>query len=144
MKSLAEQISNKCTHFNGLGDDGKSCRAGVVYLTVMSRDPASKGFCRYPCFREGEGIPCDKRHFPTADEVAAEVAEHEEGWEQLELGINAATEDAKKQGFKRGNGGMGVVPCPVCKTGDLHYSVSGYNGHMHGRCSTNGCVSWMQ
>jgi len=28
--------------------------------------------------------------------------------------------------------------------GALHYSVASYNGHMHGRCETEGCVAWMQ
>lgn len=44
----------------------------------------------------------------------------------------------------KGNGGGGFVSCPVCKSGTLHYTVAGYNGHMWGRCSTKDCVSWMQ
>ncbi len=36
-----------------------------------------------------------------------------------------------------------VIECPVCK-GRLHLSQSAYNGHVHGCCETNGCVSWMQ
>lgn len=151
MKTLAEQISNKCAHYNGLSGPGmkddaatRCCDAGVVYMTVKSSDPSVVGFAHYPCFREGESLPCDKRHFPTAEEVAAEVAEHDAHWERLKLGISAASDDAKKHGFKKGNGGNGFVRCPICTTGDLHYSVAGYNGHMWGKCTTNGCVSWMQ
>lgn len=150
MKTLAEQIGGKCVHYNGLSQPGVRdqsacrCKAGVVYLTVKSNDESRRGFACYPCFREGEGVPCEKRHFPTPDEVAAEVAEHDASWERLKLGIGACSEDAKKHGYKRGNGGTGFVRCPVCKTGDLHYAVAGYNGHMRGRCSTAGCVSWMQ
>jgi hypothetical protein len=36
-----------------------------------------------------------------------------------------------------------VVVCPICK-GMLHLSQSSYNGHVHGRCKTEGCVSWME
>lgn len=144
MKTLSEQIGNKCIHFNGLREDTGACDAGVVYLTVKATDESIKGFARYPCFREGEAVPCAKRHFPTPEEVAAQVAEHNASWERLKLGIRAASDDAKKHGFKMGNAGRGVVPCPVCKAGELHYTVAAYNGHMHGRCTTPDCVSWMQ
>lgn len=36
-----------------------------------------------------------------------------------------------------------TIECPVCK-GRLHLSISGYNGHVHGRCETSGCVAWME
>lgn len=36
-----------------------------------------------------------------------------------------------------------IVECPVCK-GGLHLSQSSYNGHVHGKCETAGCVSWME
>lgn len=142
MKTLAEQISGRCTHFTGIRDDNGRCRAGVVYLTVKNEQV--RGFGAYPCFREGEAVPCANRNFPTPEEVAAKVAEHDASWERLKLGIGAASEDAKKHGFGRGKGGNGFVLCPVCNKGDLHYAVSGYNGHMRGRCTTNDCVSWMQ
>lgn len=40
--------------------------------------------------------------------------------------------------------GSGEMACPVCKTGRLRYSRSGYNGHVHASCSTEGCVRWME
>lgn len=36
-----------------------------------------------------------------------------------------------------------VIECPACK-GKLHLSQSSYNGHVHGQCETEGCVSWME
>lgn len=36
-----------------------------------------------------------------------------------------------------------VIECPKCK-GKLHLRQSGYNGHVHGQCETEGCVSWME
>lgn len=142
MKSLEEQIGGRCKHFNGRVNT--TCDAGVVYLTVDSKDPALVGFAKMPCFREGAGVPCEKRHFPTAEEVAAECAEIRERSQRLQIGVRAASEDAAKRGFKKGNGGRAEVPCPVCTTGSIMYSVSSYNGHIHGRCSTAECVSWMQ
>ena len=37
----------------------------------------------------------------------------------------------------------GSIKCPICATGDLSYTVAG-NGHIHGQCSKDGCVSWME
>ena len=36
-----------------------------------------------------------------------------------------------------------VIDCPACK-GRLHLSQSSYNGHVHGKCETENCVSWME
>lgn len=142
MKSLAEQIACKCVHFTGMGSDKASCAVGVVYATVQNK--TIPGFAGIPCFREGEAVPCEKRRFPTPEEVAAEVADHDARWERLKIGIGAVSDDAKTRGFKKGAGGKGQIVCPVCKTGELHYTVAGYNGHIWGRCTTKECVSWMQ
>lgn len=139
-ETAAEQIARKCVHFNGV--QNASCKAGVVYATVESKE--IRGFAGSPCFREGEGVPCEKRHFPTAEEVDARVAERKKSTERLFLGMGAASEDAKQKGYRKGNGGQSSLPCPVCKTGILHYSVAGYNGHMRGQCTTAKCLSWMQ
>ena len=65
----------------------------------------------------------------------------------MERGIkarHAAKDDAKSKGYGKGHGGYGAVDCPCCEGGKLQYSVASYNGHMHGRCTTKGCVSWME
>ena len=36
-----------------------------------------------------------------------------------------------------------TIECPVCK-GNLHLSQVACNGHVHGQCETEGCVSWME
>ncbi len=46
-----------------------------------------------------------------------------------------------KGGHKEGL--VGTIDCPVCKK-QIKYSISGYNGHIWGRCETKGCVNWMQ
>jgi hypothetical protein len=40
--------------------------------------------------------------------------------------------------------GAGEMACPICEAGKLRYSRSGYNGHVHAGCTTEGCVSWME
>jgi hypothetical protein len=40
--------------------------------------------------------------------------------------------------------GVGAMDCPICGTGKLKYSRSGYNGHVLARCSTDNCVAWIE
>lgn len=40
--------------------------------------------------------------------------------------------------------GSGKMLCPICNKGELYYSRASYNGHVHARCSTENCVSWME
>lgn len=82
MRTLREQIADRCRHFNGIQND--CCKAGVRYRSVEVPDARP---IRLPCFkadafrRVGEPeIPlpdCAARSFLTADEVEAEAAEHE-------------------------------------------------------------------
>lgn len=40
---------------------------------------------------------------------------------------------------------QGHIPCPLCSTGTIVFSRAGsFNGHIHGRCSTSGCIQWME
>lgn len=142
MRTLEEQIACKCIHFNGYQNE--SCRAGVAYSSVtISREQKPLGV-NAPCFREGESIQCDKRHFPTDDEVAEIVAKKRESINSTAKAFSAVSNDVKAKGLKKGNGGGGYVKCPCCESGQIAYSVAGYNGHIWGQCSTKGCVSWMQ
>ncbi|HHP6882632.1 TPA: hypothetical protein ACSE73_000354 [Acinetobacter baumannii] len=36
------------------------------------------------------------------------------------------------------------MDCPVCESGELHYRVSSYNGHIAARCTSDNCVNWME
>lgn len=75
---------------------------------------------------------------------AAEVEADESRMLDSLTAMAATQADAKAMGFSKGNGGRGNFLCPICKRGQLHYSVAGVNGHIWGRCTTDGCVSWMQ
>ena len=70
-KTLAQQIGNKCRHFNGIMNE--TCKAGVRYKEV--RDSASHPY-RWPCFQDnGCSERCSSVSYYTPDEVAARVAE---------------------------------------------------------------------
>jgi len=37
------------------------------------------------------------------------------------------------------------IECPICKTGEVRFIISDHaNGHIHGHCSTENCISWME
>lgn len=36
-----------------------------------------------------------------------------------------------------------IITCPVCSA-KLHLSQASYNGHVHARCETEGCVSFLE
>lgn len=37
-----------------------------------------------------------------------------------------------------------AIDCPTGCGGKLHLSQAAYNGHVWGKCTTQGCVSWME
>jgi uncharacterized protein YbaR (Trm112 family) len=36
------------------------------------------------------------------------------------------------------------MKCPLCENGILCYTISDYNGHIHGKCTTEHCIQWME
>jgi len=47
--------------------------------------------------------------------------------------------------WKQGAPAGGVIDCPVCKAkGSLGFVRAGINGHIHAKCRTENCVSWME
>jgi hypothetical protein len=135
MKTLAEQIGNKCIHFNGVMND--CCKAGVSYSAIRVGH-------LFPCFKGDSLDTCDKREFPSDEQVAARVNEIEANTARTMTAMVAVCDEAKRLGLKNGKGGGGQIECPVCKTGTLGFSVASYNGHIWGKCSTKDCVAWMQ
>jgi len=167
-RSIREQCDH-CRHFTGIGNEGERfkrienrklgdidgkregrgfCAAGVFYNDVKK---TGARMIALPCFPpEPDNMPadgvwpqCPKQSFKTPDELDAESKEIEEAAgrsiKRLTVVIPAIQKAADG---KRGVGG--TMPCPVCKTGTLGWSVAGYNGHIHARCSTADCVSFMQ
>lgn len=134
MRTVEEQIRNRCIHFTGVQND--TCKAGVSYAKFR---PSGKGI---PCVRFKDESPpqCEKREMPSDKQVAIELAEHEAFNERFKkkLPIIARVKEEHK-----GSNWRGVEVCPVCG-GKLHLSHAGFNGHVHGRCETEGCMSWME
>lgn len=126
----------KCRHFNGV--QNKVCEAGVNYDDVTP----------IPCIgldnTEVRQAICEKKSCWTREEAINIEKKRAESTKKFVVALGAAHDDAKKKGLKQGHGGKDSLPCPVCKTGTLHYSVAGVNGHLWGQCSTKDCVAWMQ
>jgi hypothetical protein len=159
-----------CIHYTGLslGAHGSDCCAkGVNYREafdgrrdgIMLRMPcvqyrmvAADGRSTYikagaPCMRKeidrrGEAmIPCEHFQEPTAEEVEADRRESDAFMNRTIAALKVASEWRVKP--KPAQDRREVVECPICK-GKLHLSQSSYNGHVHGKCETPNCVSWME
>ena len=134
-----------CRHFNGIHHG--ECRAGVNYR-VLAGEPSLGCMTRIPCTFgfEPKGGPmavCAKLERPSREEAELTIDKQEAAFQRHVGAYSAAHADAKAKGLKRGHGGQSSMPCPVCG-GTLVYAVAGYNGHMHAKCETEGCVSWME
>lgn len=134
-----------CIHYRGVSD-GKggfntSCEAGVEYETVRGDK-----FARQPCFLDEKGqskpgaLSCELLRRPTAEEIAAHE-EWREGQMKQMMAVMIGIHPWRKK--HKGRSHAEVVECPACK-GRLHLSITAYNGHVHGRCETDGCASWME
>lgn len=141
-KTPREQKANRCVHFNGIQNE--TCKAGVSYDVFRNNRVAGKDWM--PCLKDagGDCVHCEKRLWPTPEEIEAELEADEKLMKKMLTGCAAVYEDAEKRGLRKGSGGTGEVPCPVCETGVIHYSVAGYNGHRHARCTTANCVCFME
>ncbi len=160
-----------CIHFTGMGlmPDGlpRTCGAGVDYEKAF--DGARPGMaCRAPCIeymvvpasgrgsvvhanetgfrkewpRRGETvIPCGRRVAPTDEQVLQDRLEADAAMARAFAGIEASASWRVKP--KPAKDRYEVIACPVCK-GRLHMAQSCRNGHVSGKCETEGCVSWME
>lgn len=121
----------------------------------------------HPCFKREHHLTkgCDKCQFPTPEEIKA----HHKDVNALVNRVSTARaailnelarrwkDDGKVTQIKIPSDlsrfvkpqinyfcGSGKMKCPICNSGELSYSRSTYNGHVHARCSTNDCVWWME
>lgn len=131
-------MSTWCKHYNGMGNH-PACKAGVNYRELA----AGTSMLELPCIGKWKvkigAKVCDKCVYPTAAEIAAEEAEDRKRFEEVNRAREAIVERTKGAIAVRGQ-----MPCPICTTGLLSYSVAGSNGHIHAACSTPECVRWME
>lgn len=143
-----------CKHFNGAQHD--LCARGVAYAQfhpgipcIRFTEKSARGGTylkagevaaeRKPWKYEGK--PCPFYEAPTDAEVQADREESDRAMERTFAAIKVAS--AWRVRPKPAQNRAEVVECPVCK-GRLHLSQSAYNGHVHGKCETAGCVAWME
>lgn len=138
----------ECRHFVGIHHN-TCCKAGVNFRAHVG-GPELGWVTRLPCVplmstgKAEDVVPCEQRDVWTREEAERNIDAHERAIERFFSAHKAAKADAKVKGFRKGHAGAGELPCPVCDGGTLRYTVAAYNGHMHGRCSTANCVSWME
>lgn len=159
-----------CIHYTGLiGDDSVKCKAGVNYYDAF--DGNTPGIVnRFPCVqyrvvpinrpgtfvRDGEPtrivekdrggqqmMPCPIGMFqePTHEQVAEHRRAAEASLKKAFAGIEISAKWRVRPKPKENRNE--VVECPVCK-GRLHLFQSAINGHVSGKCETEGCASWME
>ena len=132
------EADTECRHRCSMME--KQCKAGVNFKELGD---GKLGLGRsMPCYYVAGTIPihCDKYERRTVEEVRAEDAEMEAHMAKHIL-VAPLVRRIKKE--HKGKSWHGVEECPVCK-GRLHLSHAAYNGHVHGHCETEGCVSWME
>jgi hypothetical protein len=120
----------------------KTCEAGVPYDRFIGAH-----FGQQPCFlnkKTGESLPdalpCSSLRRPEPEEIAAHQRWLDERWAKqamVMIGIAGWRKEHKGKSVQE------VVECPACH-GRLHLSINSRNGHVHGRCETERCVSWME
>lgn len=135
--------SRWCKHYRGMHDK-TSCEAGVEFSSLPGH--GVKGFFEScPCFGPERTGTCGKSEYPTDAEMEAEEAEIQSDMRNMmvaRVAIVAACGGPWNRGMA---GSAGMLDCPVCEQSHtLWFSRSGYNGHIHARCSTSGCVAWME
>lgn len=139
-----------CVHFTGI--QHKACKLGYVYDQLQKPLPCIHSHrVNWPKEKRGEQEPCNHgecKDFlaPTPEQVAAHEQEIKERLALLSKAMKPVNEWRAAQNWSKQNrrGAQGTVPCAGCGVGTIYLSMAAYNGHVHGKCTTPGCVSWME
>jgi hypothetical protein len=136
--------ADSCIHAN----DIRKATRGSPYICGAGVNMEVWRDLRYeqmPCFldKNGHSQPdaahCPHLRCPTPEEIAAYEQLLKQNSENLRI-VGAGIAGWRKA--HKGQSASEVVECPACK-GRLHLSIF-YNGHVHGHCETEGCVSWRE
>lgn len=131
-----------CKHYRAMSDN-ETCAVGVPY----SKFDGVK-FDKRPCFRKAgectrEG--CELVAMPTQKEIDERDGEIAERFAKTMTARSAIVQHLGGPWKKGMDGASDLITCPVCgQVESLQFSRSGYNGHIHAACKTDGCVSWME
>ena len=112
------------------------CKKGINYRKLAG-EPREGYLARIPCagsspLRKGN-ISCELKENYTKEEILAQETEMKIQSEMICKAIN----EIKKIKTQSGH-----IECPKCKN-QLSFSVAKLNGHIWGRCKTEGCLAWM-
>lgn len=131
-----------CKHWPGfvMFEENGECGDGVALASVTISEPVT--IATIPCASRCDEATCDKRQFPTAEEIEARPGELEALMVRMMKAREAIVE--KIGPYIEGKSDSGDIPCPVCEKGTLRYSRAGYNGHIHAACTNADCVRWME
>lgn len=134
---------NYCQHYNPRGAKTE-CRAGcdIANLKRVQTRP-EKPIKWGPCI-EGHLLPDPLAVCPKWLRVTREAAEKraddiERSMRKLTIAGPFISAWRKKQPLGKAE----VVECPVCK-GRLYLTQSAYNGHVHAKCQTPDCISFIE
>lgn len=140
-----------CKHYSG-SFHNKTCGAGVCYDDVTPFPKKTGCALRRPCrqipiFTEPHQLAefekrgkCDKYEEPTQDDLD----KYEAGIQTMMRNFEASLPlIGRVKKTHKGQDWQGVEECPICK-GKLHMTHAAYNGHVHGKCETENCLSWME
>ena len=139
----------RCVHFTGAMN--KTCAAGVEYEVVTIRHAPlpyrSMLGTEYttgassPCIDRYNvaGAVCEQRKTMTRAEAEADEARSHQDVINMGIARKAIMAHHASTGENRG-----AIPCPVCTSGTLGYRRATSNGHVAAKCSTGGCVAWME
>lgn len=160
MKDREETIAwdmRYCQHYDAGGitmiggkEPNGRCKAGVVYEDQFTNPDKSQPphfgiFKRICCMsgnertHEEQIAACPKWLRRTREQGEALADDIEASMNRMRI-VGPVVSEWRKRPPK---GKQEVIECPACK-GRLHLSQSSYNGHVHGQCETEGCVSWME
>jgi hypothetical protein len=129
-----------CVHYRS-PSEADTCEAGVSYERFRQSAPLP-----WPCFMDKDGKPkpdtaiCWDQRPATTEEIEAHKQWARESTRKLLTALEVISPWRKQN---KGKGVSEIVPCPIC-AGHLHLTISKGNGHVWGRCETEGCVSWVE
>lgn len=126
------------------------CALGINIEALVTQQVGKERMGRHymlPCHNSDESprIPkakCDKCSLFTAEEIARQDAETEAFVAEATARLHATIpliEEIKTHRIETGS-----RPCPACKTGEVHWSLSSYNNHVHMKCTTSDCINFME
>lgn len=136
-KFIAQKMGT-CKHFNGLRHD--CCLAGVRYQDLVPDGKEPSARASMPCMDKynPSGTTCEKREPHTREEAEARWRALNGSGERTMKAIRAIADHIKATGKY-----ADIIDCPNCGN-RLGYGKARSNGHVHARCDTPGCVSFMQ